>query len=119
MRYVDGFVIPVPEDNVKLYRSIAQKAGKIWKEHGALEYIEAVGDDLENSFGASFPKTLKLKPGELPFFSFIIYKSRADRDKVNKKVMSDPRMKKMMELGPMPFEVKRMLYGGFKVLVDI
>jgi uncharacterized protein YbaA (DUF1428 family) len=76
MRYVDGFVIPVPGDNVKLYRSIAQRAGKIWKEHGALEYIEAVGDDLENEWGASFPKTLKLKPGEKPFFSFIIFKSR-------------------------------------------
>lgn len=119
MRYVDGFVVPVPENNVKLYRSIAQKAGKIWKEHGALEYIEAAGDDLENQWGASFTKAVKLKDGEIPFFSFIVYKSRADRDKVNAKVMSDPRMKKMMEAGPMPFEVKRMVYGGFKVLVDI
>src|SRR5215204_3854092 len=118
MRYVDGFVIPVPEESVKLYRSIAQKAGKIWKEYGALEYIESVGDDLENKW-ASFPKTLKLKTGEIPFFSFIIFKSRADRDKVNAKVMNDPRMKKIMESGPMPFEVKRMVYGGFKVLVDI
>ena len=119
MRYVDGFVLPVPEENLKVYRSIAQKAGKIWKEHGALQYVEAVGDDLENNWGASFPKTIKLKPGEVPLFSFIVYKSRADRDKVNAKVMSDPRMKKMMEGGPMPFEVKRMVYGGFKVLVDI
>lgn len=119
MRYVDGFVLPVPEQNLKLYRSIAQKAGKIWKEHGALQYIEAVGDDLENKWGASFPKTIKLKPGEVPLFSFIVYKSRADRDKVNARVMGDPRMKKMMEAGPMPFEVKRMVYGGFKVLVDI
>ena len=119
MRYVDGFVLPVPEENIKLYQNIAKKAGKIWKEHGALEYIEAVGDDLENTWGVPFTKAVKLKPGEIPFFSFIVFKSRADRDKVNKKVMSDPRLKKMMENGPMPFEVKRMVYGGFKVLVDI
>ena len=119
MRYVDGFVIPVPEENLKLYRSIAQKAGKIWKEHGALEYIEAIGDDLENNMGVSFSKLAKLKPGEVPLFSFIVYKSRADRDKVNAKVMSDPRMKKMMDGGPMPFEIKRMAYGGFKALVDL
>jgi uncharacterized protein YbaA (DUF1428 family) len=119
MRYVDGFVVPVPEKNVKLYKSIAQKAGKIWKEHGALEYIEAAGDDLENKWGVSFTRAVKLKPGEIPFFSFIVYKSRADRDKVNAKVMSDPRMKKMIDGGPMPFELKRMVFGGFKVLVDI
>jgi uncharacterized protein YbaA (DUF1428 family) len=119
MRYVDGFVIPVPEKNVKLYSSIAKKAGKIWKEHGALEYIEAVGDDLENKWSVPFTKAVKLKPGEIPFFSFIVYKSRADRDKVNAKIMKDPRIKKMMEVGQMPFEMKRMVYGGFKVLVDI
>jgi len=119
MRYVDGFVVPVPEKNLKQYRSIAQKAGKIWKEHGALEYIEAVGDDLENSFGVPFTKAVKLKEGEIPLFSFIVYKSRADRDKVNKKVMEDPRLKQMMDGGSMPFEVKRMVYGGFKVLVDL
>jgi uncharacterized protein YbaA (DUF1428 family) len=119
MRYVDGFVLPVPEENLKVYRSIAQKAGKIWKEHGALQYIEAAGDDLDNSWGISFPKLAKLKPGEVPLFSFIVYKSRADRDRVNAKVMSDPRMKKMMDGGPMPFEVKRMAYGGFKILVDL
>jgi uncharacterized protein YbaA (DUF1428 family) len=119
MRYVDGFVLPVPENNIKLYRSIAQKAGKIWKEHGALEYIEAAGDDLKCEFAVPFTKAVKLKDGEIPFFSFIVYKSRADRDKVNAKVMNDPRMKKMMEKGPMPFDVKRMVYGGFKVLVDI
>lgn len=119
MRYVDGFVVPVSEENVKLYRSIAQKAGKIWKEHGALQYIEAAGDDLENKFGVSFTKSVKLKPGEIPFFSFIVFKSRADRDKVNAKVMADPRLNKMMDGKSMPFEVKRMAYGGFKVLVDI
>jgi uncharacterized protein YbaA (DUF1428 family) len=119
MRYVDGFVLPVPEKNIKVYQNIAKKAGKIWKEHGALEYIEAVGDDLENKWGVPFTKAVKLKPGEVPFFSFIVFKSRADRDRVNKKVISDPRLNKMMENGPMPFEVKRMVYGGFKVLVDI
>lgn len=119
MRYVDGFLLPVPEENVKFYRSIAQKAGKIWKEHGALQYIEAAGDDLENKWGVSFIKTVKLKPGEIPFFSFIVFKSRADRDRVNAKVMNDPRMKKMMDGKSMPFEVKRMAYGGFKVLVDM
>ena len=119
MRYVDGFVLPVPEKNLKLYKSIAQKAGKIWKEYGALEYIEAIGDDLDNKWAVPFPKALKVKPGEVPFFSFIVYKSRADRDKINAKVMSDPRMKKIMEAGPCPFEVKRMVAGGFRVLVDV
>ena len=119
MRYVDGFVLPVPEGNMKVYRTIAQKAGKIWKEHGALEYIEAVADDLDVKFGKSFLKVFKPKDGETLLFSFIVYKSRADRDKVNKKVMSDPRMAKMMEKGPMPFDVKRMAYGGFKALVDL
>jgi len=119
MRYVDGFVLPVPEGNLKLYRSIAQKAGKIWKEHGALEYVEAVGDDLKVGFGVPFPKMIKTKPGETVLFSFIVYKSRADRDRVNKKVMNDPRLKKMMESGAMPFDVKRMLYGGFKAIVDM
>lgn len=119
MRYVDGFIVPVPQENVKLYRSIAQKAGKIWKEHGALQYVEAAADDLENKFGVSFTKSVKLKPGEIPFFSFIVFKSRADRDRVNAKVMADPRINKMMEGKAMPFEVKRMAYGGFKVLVDM
>ena len=121
MRYVDGFVLAVPEKNLKVYRSIAQKAGKIWKEHGALEYIESVGDDLEHDpkCGISFVKLAKTKPGEVVFFSFIVYKSRAHRDQVNKKVMSDPRLLKMMQKGPMPFDVKRMAYGGFKGLVDL
>jgi uncharacterized protein YbaA (DUF1428 family) len=119
MRYVDGFVLAVPEKNMKVYRGIAQKAGKIWKEHGALEYIESVGDDLEQTFCGSFLKLMKPKDGETVLFSFIIYKSRADRDKINKKVMEDPRMKKIMEKGPMPFDIKRMVYGGFKGLVDL
>ena len=118
--YVDGFVLPVPEKNLKAYRAIARKAGKIWREHGALQYVEAVGDDLDNKWGVSFPKLIKVKTGEKPLFSFIVYKSRADRDKVNKKVMADPRMQKMMKKGePMPFEIKRMAYGGFKYLVNV
>jgi uncharacterized protein YbaA (DUF1428 family) len=119
MRYVDGFVLPVPEKNLKLYKSIAQKAGKIWMEYGALQYVEAVGDDLAATFGLPFTKTIKLKPGDTVLFSFIVFKSRADRDKANAKVMKDPRMAQMMEGKPMPFEVKRMAYGGFKALVDM
>ncbi len=118
MRYVDGFVLPVPKKNLKLYRSIAQKAGKIWREHGALQYVEAVGDDLEVKFGVSFTRTIKLKRGETVVFSWIVYKSRKHRDQVNSKVMKDPRLAKMMEKGAMPFDIKRMVYGGFKFLVD-
>ena len=120
MSYVDGFVVPVPDGNLKQYRTISQKAGKIWKEHGALQYVEAVGDDLDVQFGTSFKKVMKPKPGETVLFSFIVFKSRADRDKVNAKVMSDPRMNKLMgNGGEMPFDVKRMVYGGFKSLIDM
>jgi uncharacterized protein YbaA (DUF1428 family) len=118
MNYVDGFLLPVPTKNVQLYRRIAQKAGKIWREHGALEYRECVGDDLEVKFGVSFKPTIKVKPDETVVFSWIVFKSRAHRDRVNAKVMKDPRMAKMMENAPMPFDVKRMAYGGFKVLVE-
>ena len=118
MRYVDGFVMPIPKKNLKLYRDIAKKAGKVWRDHGALQYVEAVGDDLAQKFGVSFPKTIKLKPGETVAFSFIVYKSRAHRDRVNAKVMKDPRIAKMMDKGPMPFDVKRMVHGGFAMLVD-
>jgi uncharacterized protein YbaA (DUF1428 family) len=116
--YVDGFVLPVPKKNLKDYQKMSEKAGKVWRGHGALQYIEAAGDDLDNKFGANFPKTVKVKPGETVVFSFIAYKSRAHRDKVNAKVMADPRLKAMMEGSSMPFELKRMLYGGFKVIVD-
>ena len=119
MRYVDGFVLPVPKKNLTVYRNIAQKAGKVWREHGALQYLEAAGDDLEVKMGVSFTRNVKLKPGETVVISFIVYKSRAHRDRVNAKVMADPRMNKMMEKGPMPFDVKRMVYGGFKLLVDL
>ena len=118
MRYVDGFILPVPEKNLEAYRSIAKKAGKIWREHGALQYVEAAGDDLVGKWGIPFTKIMKSKPGEAVVISFIVFKSRADRDRVNAKVMADPRMAKMMEKGPMPFDVKRMVYGGFKIIVD-
>ncbi len=119
MRYLDAFVLPVPEKKLKAYQAIAQKAGKIWCEHGALEYIEAVGDDLVVQMGVSFTKLVKPKKGEQIIVSFIVYKSRAHRDSVNAKVMADARLKKMMENLPMPFDMKRMVYGGFKTLVDI
>jgi uncharacterized protein YbaA (DUF1428 family) len=118
MRYVDGFVLAVPEKNLEAYRRVAQQAGKVWREHGALQYIEAVGDDLDVKFGVSFTGMMKPKPGETVIISFIVYKSRAARDRVNAKVMKDPRMNQMMDKGPMPFDVKRMVYGGFKMIVD-
>ena len=119
MKYVDGFVVVVPKKNVPAYRRMAQGAGKIWREHGALEYRECVGDDLKVKMGLPFPRLSKLKPGETVFFSWIVYKSRAHRDSVNKKVMKDPRMAQMMSGKAMPFDVKRMAYGGFKALVDL
>jgi uncharacterized protein YbaA (DUF1428 family) len=118
MPYVDGFLLPLPKKNVKLYRRMAQQAGKIWRKHGALEFRECVGDDLKTKMGMPFPRTVRLKPSETVVFSWIVFKSRTHRDSVNKKVMKDPRMAKMMEKEPMPFDVKRMAYGGFKVLVD-
>ncbi len=119
MRYVDGFVLPIPKKNVQAYRRIAQKAGKVWREHGALEYRECAGDDLSIKMGVPFPRMAKVKPGETVVFAWIVYKSRAHRDRVNAKVMKDPRMNKMMDPKAMPFDVKRMSYGGFKVLVDL
>ena len=115
--YVDGFVLPVPKKKLDAYRRMARQAGKIWKEHGALEFRECVGDDLNITGVLSFTKLVKLKRGETVMFSWIVYKSRAHRDKVNKKVMSDPRLKQMPE--DMPFDVKRMAYGGFKAIVDL
>jgi len=118
MSYVDGFVLPVPKKNLKAYKRIAQKAGKIWKKHGALDYKECVGDDLNVKFGVRFPKLAKLKPGETVVFSWIVYKSRAHRDSVNARVMKDPNLCCDMDPKKMPFDCKRMAYGGFKVLVD-
>jgi len=117
-QYVDGFVLPVPTRNLDAYRRIARKAGRIWREHGALEYRECVGDDLDVKGGLPFPRLAKLKPGETAVFSWILYSSRAQRDRVNAKVMKDPRMAKMMDPKSIPFDIRRMAYGGFKTLVD-
>jgi uncharacterized protein YbaA (DUF1428 family) len=119
MRYVDGFVVPVPKKNVEAYRRMGRKAGKIWKEHGALEYIECIADDVKPGKHTSFPQSVKLKPDEVVMFSWIVYKSRAHRDRVNKKVMADPRLADMMDPKAMPFDSKRMFYGGFKTLVEL
>jgi uncharacterized protein YbaA (DUF1428 family) len=118
MRYVDGYVLPLPKKNLQAYRRIAQKAGKIWREHGALQYVEAGGDDFDVKCGVSFPKQVKAKPGETVVLAWILFKSRAHRDQVNAKVMKDPRLAKMMDPKSMPFDVNRMVYGGFKALVD-
>jgi uncharacterized protein YbaA (DUF1428 family) len=114
--YVDGFVLPVPKKNLNIYRRMAQQAGRIWRGHGALEFRECVGDDLNVKMGLPFPRGIKTKPGETVVFSWITYKSRAHRDSVNAKVMKDPRFAKMPKT--MPFDVKRMLYGGFKTIVE-
>ena len=118
MSYVDGFLLPVPKKNLPAYRRMAQKAGKIWKQYGALQYCECAADDMNVKFGMPFPKYVKPKPGETIFFSWIMYKSRAHRDSVNAKIMKDPRLKEMMKNTPMPFDAKRMAYGGFKVIVE-
>ena len=117
MRYVDGFVIPLPKKNVQAYRRIALKAGKIWREYGALEFRECVGDDLAVKGMVPFSRRIKLKLGETVVFSWTVFKSRAHRDRVNAKVMKDPRLA-AMDPKSMPFDAKRMLYGGFEVLVD-
>ncbi len=117
-RYVDGFVLPVPKKKLDAYRRMAAKAGKVWREHGALDFVECVADDVKPGKVTSFPQSVKLKAGEVVVFSWIVYKSRAHRDSVNKKVMADPRLKAMMEPENMPFDGKRMIYGGFSVLVQ-
>jgi len=117
-RYVDGFVIPIPKKNLAMYKKIAQKACKVWMEYGALEYVECVGDDLVQKQTMSFPRQCKLKPGETVMFSWIVYKSKAQRDAVNKKIMKDPRILAMMNLKDHPFDYKRMVYGGFKAIVE-
>jgi uncharacterized protein YbaA (DUF1428 family) len=117
--YVDGFVAPVPKRNVAAYRRMARKAGKIWLEHGALEYRECVGDDVKPGKVTSFPQAVKLKSDETVVFSWIVYRSRAQRDRVNAKVMADPRLTGMMDGKEMPFDAKRMFWGGFEVIVDL
>jgi len=119
VRYVDGYVLPVPKKNLQAYRRMAEKAGKIWGEHGALEYRECAGDDLKVKFGVPLPRLAKAKPGETVVFSWIVFKSRSHRDRVNAKVMKDPRITGMCDQKSMPFDVKRIAWGGFKVLVDV
>ena len=117
--YVDGFVVPVPKKSLEAYRRMAQKAGKIWREHGALEFNECVADDVKVGKLTSFPRSVKLKRGETVVFSWIVYQSRAHRDRINAKVMKDPRLADMMDPKNMPFDGKRMIYGGFKILVNL
>ena len=119
MAYVDGFVLPVPKKKLGAYRRMARKAGRVWMEHGALQFRECVADDVKPGKLTSFPQSVKLKPGETVFFSFIVYKSRRDRDRVNKKVMSDKRITGSMDAKSMPFDARRMIYGGFRILVDL
>jgi uncharacterized protein YbaA (DUF1428 family) len=118
MPYVDGFVIPLPKKSIESYRRMARLGAKIWKEYGALEYYECVGDDLNVKWGMGFRRLAKLKPSETVAFSWIVYKSRAHRDRVNAQVMKDPRMNTEEMKKAAPFDVKRMVFGGFKVLVS-
>ena len=116
-KYVDGFIIAVPRRKLAAYRKLAARGAKIWMEYGALEYQENVADDVKMGKWTSFPQAVKLKPGEVVVFSWIGYKSRRDRDRINKKVMSDPRLEDMMDPKKLPFDGKRMIYGGFKLLL--
>lgn len=119
MQYVDGFIIAVPKKNLKAYQALARKAGKVWKEYGALEYRECVAEDVKVGKLTSFPRSVKLKPGETVIFSWITYKSRKHRDSINAKVMKDPRLANMMDPKAMPFDAKRMIYGGFDTIVTM
>jgi uncharacterized protein YbaA (DUF1428 family) len=118
MAYVDGFVVPVPKARLNAYKALARKAGKIWKEYGALDYHECVADDVTVGKRTSFPRSVKLRDDEVVVFSYITYKSRRDRDRINKAVMADPRLASMNPK-TMPFDAKRMFWGGFKTLVQL
>jgi uncharacterized protein YbaA (DUF1428 family) len=115
--YVDGFIVPVPKKNMQAYLKMAKKAAKVWKDHGALEVRECAADDVKVGKWTSFPRSVKMKSGETVMFSYIVFKSRKDRDRVNAKVMKDPRLTDMMNMKSAPFDGKRMIYGGFKVTV--
>ena len=119
MHYVDGFVVPVPKNKIAAYRRLARKAGRIWREHGALQFTECVADDVKPGKLTSFPQSVKLKAGETVMFSWIVFRSRAQRDRVNAKVMKDPRLANMTDQKAMPFDAKRMFWGGFKTLVEL
>jgi uncharacterized protein YbaA (DUF1428 family) len=118
MPYVDGFVVPVPKKSLAAYRRSAEKAGKVWRDHGAIEFREWIADDVPMGKRTSFPRSVKRKPSETVVFSYIVYKSRAHRDQVNAKVMKDPRLADMMDPKTLPFDAKRMIFGGFQLLVD-
>jgi uncharacterized protein YbaA (DUF1428 family) len=118
MKYIDGYVVPVPKKKLQAYRAMAQKAGKIWREYGALDYLESVADDVKRGKWTSFPRSVKLKSGETVVFAYVVYRSRAHRDLVNKKVMNDSRIKNMCDPKSMPFDGKRMFWGGFKAIVE-
>jgi uncharacterized protein YbaA (DUF1428 family) len=118
MSYIDGFVVPVPKKKLAAYKRMALKAGKIWRGYGATMFYECAADDVSVGKRTSFPRSVKLKPTETVVFSFIGYRSRADRDRINAKVMKDPRLAKMMKMKDMPFDAKRMIYGGFKTIVE-
>ena len=118
MRYVDGYVVPVPKQKVGAYRALARKAAKVWREHGALQYKECVADDVKKGKRTSFPRSVKLRPGETVVFAYVVYKSSAHRDRVNAKVMKDPRLAAMCDPKNLPFYAKRMFWGGFKTLVE-
>ena len=117
--YVDGFVIPVPKKNLDAYRRLARRAGKVWREHGALQYVECIADDVKPGKHTSFPQSVKLKSNEVVWFSYIVYKSRKHRDRVLAKVMKDPRLADMMDPKNMPFDGKRLIWGGFQAKVDM
>ncbi|MEO8144971.1 MAG: DUF1428 domain-containing protein [Betaproteobacteria bacterium] len=119
MAYVDGFVVPVPKRGKQAYVRMARTAGKVWREHGALAYKECIADDVKWGKRTSFPRSVKLKASETVWFSFIVYKSRKDRDRVMAKVMKDKRLASMMDPKKMPFDARRMIFGGFKVVVDL
>ena len=119
MHYIDGFVLPVPLANLQAYREVAQAAGKVWMEYGALQYWECAGDDVPMGKLTSFPQAVKLKEGEVVIFSFIVFKNRRDRDRINKKVIEDPRLARMMDPKNPPFDSKRMFWGGFKGIVEL
>jgi uncharacterized protein YbaA (DUF1428 family) len=119
MPYIDGFLIPVPRRNRAKYRKMSLQAGKVWRDHGALAYHECMGDDVSYGRQVSFPQGVKLKKGEEVWFSWIVYKSRKDRDRVNARAMKDPRLANMMDPKAMPFDGKRMAFGGFRMMVNL
>jgi uncharacterized protein YbaA (DUF1428 family) len=119
MSYVDGFVVPVPKAQLAAYRRLIRRSGKVWKEHGALQYVECVADDVKPGKVTSFPQAVKLKDDEVVVFSWIVYASRRERDRINKAVMADPRLADMMDPKTLPFDGKRMFWGGFKPMIEL